>query len=90
MDITLRMLVARELYRAQSFPENYIIDEIPDPKLLFRNGVQVPGDPRNIPRVKLTKTAQVRMCGNSVPPVVAQALVEVNFSHEAQYLAKSA
>lgn len=90
VDITLRMLVARELYRAQSFPENYIIDEIPDPKLLFRNGVQVPGDPRNIPRVKLTKTAQVRMCGNSVPPVVAQALVEVNFSHEAQYLAKSA
>lgn len=90
VDITLRMLVARELYRAQSFPEHYIIHEIPDPKILFQNGKQVPGDPRDIARIPLTKTAQVRMCGNSVPPVVAQALVEVNFSHEAQYLAKSA
>ena len=26
VDITLRMLVPRELYRAQDFPENYVID----------------------------------------------------------------
>lgn len=90
VDITLRMLVARELYRAQSFPDDYIIDEIPDPKLLFKDGVQVPGDPRDIPRIKLSKTAQVRMCGNSVAPAQAQALIEANFKHEAQFMAKSA
>lgn len=32
----------------------------------------------------LTKTAQVRMCGNSVSPVVATALVRANFQHELQ------
>lgn len=30
----------------------------------------------------LTKTAQVRMCGNSVSPTVATALVRANFQHE--------
>lgn len=82
VDITLRMLKARELYRAQSFPESYIIHEIPDPKLLFKNGVQVAGDPRLIPRIPLSLTAQIRMCGNSVTPVQAKALVEANFRHE--------
>lgn len=32
----------------------------------------------------LTKTAQVRMIGNSVCPPVAAALVRANFSHEQQ------
>lgn len=32
----------------------------------------------------LTKTAQVRMCGNSVCPPVSQALVAANFTHELQ------
>lgn len=90
VDITLRMLAARELYRAQSFPDTYLIDEIPDPKLLFKDGAQVPGDPRDIPRIKLSKTAQVRMCGNSVAPAQAQALIEANFRHEQQFMAKSA
>jgi DNA (cytosine-5)-methyltransferase 1 len=58
-DIGMRMLTPRELYRAQSFPDAYIIDP------------EVNGKP-------LTKTAQVRMCGNSVPPVVAEALVRAN------------
>lgn len=84
-DITLRMLAPRELYRAQSFPESYIIDEIPDPRVLFVNGQQVEGDPRDLPRIPLTGTAQVRMCGNSVCPIVAQALVAANFSHERQF-----
>ena len=47
VDIGLRMLTPRELYRAQGFPESYRIDLGAD------------GRP-------LTKTAQVRMCGNSV------------------------
>lgn len=58
-DIGMRMLSAPELYRAQSFPDDYIIDP------------EVNGKP-------LTKTAQVRMCGNSVPPAVARALVDAN------------
>lgn len=60
VDIGLRMLTPRELYRAQGFPDSYIIDG-PGPS----------GKP-------LTKTAQVRMCGNSVCPPVAAAIVAVN------------
>lgn len=56
-DIGMRMLQPRELYRAQGFPDNYVID------------LMVNGKP-------LTKTAQVRMCGNSVCPPIAKALVE--------------
>ncbi|WP_371321325.1 DNA cytosine methyltransferase [Achromobacter seleniivolatilans] len=82
VDITLRMLAPRELYLAQGFPRDYVIHEIPDPKMLFVNGHQVPGDPRDIPRIPLSKTAQVRMCGNSVCPPVAKAIIEANFSHE--------
>jgi DNA (cytosine-5)-methyltransferase 1 len=86
VDITLRMLKARELYRAQSFPDSYIIHEIPDPKLLFKDGVQVPGDPRLIPRIPLSITAQVRMCGNSVSPAQSEALVRANFRHEETFM----
>lgn len=70
VDIGLRMLTPRELYRAQGFPDNYIIDQKPD------------GSP-------LTKTAQVRMCGNSVCPPLAQAIVTANYS-EQQILRKIA
>lgn len=59
VDIQMRMLAPRELYRAQGFPDHYIID----PLYL--------GKP-------LTKTAQVRACGNSVCPQVAAALVKAN------------
>ncbi len=55
------MLQPRELYRAQGFPDEYIIDPIHEGK-------------------PLTKTAQVRMCGNSVCPQVARALVEANLT----------
>lgn len=74
-DIGMRMLQPRELFRAQGFPESYIID----------HGLLPSGD-----KVKLTKTAQVRMCGNSVCPPMAKALVEANFKHEAIYMEKSA
>ncbi|NHC62742.1 DNA cytosine methyltransferase [Paenalcaligenes suwonensis] len=63
VDIGLRMLSPRELYRAQGFPESYVIDRKPD------------GSP-------LTKTAQVRMCGNSVCPPLAHALVQANYSEQ--------
>jgi DNA (cytosine-5)-methyltransferase 1 len=61
VDIGLRMLTPRELYRAQGFPESYQID--------------TGGDGR-----PLTKTAQVRMCGNSVCPPMSRAIVGANYS----------
>jgi len=61
VDIGLRMLTPRELYRAQGFPESYQIDSGADGK-------------------PLTKTAQVRMCGNSVCPPLSCAIVSANYS----------
>jgi DNA (cytosine-5)-methyltransferase 1 len=84
VDITLRMLKAPELFRAQGFPSHYVIHEIPDPDLLFKDGVQV-ADPLSVPRIKLSATAQVRMCGNSVSPPEAEALARANFAHEAAW-----
>ncbi|MEK9505139.1 DNA cytosine methyltransferase [Gaopeijia maritima] len=59
VDIAMRMLQPRELYRAQGFPTGYVIDQGVDGK-------------------RLTKTAQVRMVGNSVAPPQAAALVGAN------------
>jgi DNA (cytosine-5)-methyltransferase 1 len=61
-DIGMRMLTPRELFRAQGFPDNYIIGDDPAQGL------------------SLTKTSQVRMCGNSVCPPVAAALVRANLA----------
>ena len=85
VDIGLRMLAPHELYAAQGFPKHYIIDEIPDPAILFKDGHQAEGDPLALPRVPLTKSAQVRMCGNSVCPPLSEALVRANFAHEHQF-----
>lgn len=60
VDIGMRMLVPRELFRGQGFPDSYVIDPIVKGK-------------------RLGATAQVRMCGNSVSPPVARALVAANF-----------
>lgn len=67
-DIGMRMLVPRELYRGQGFPDSYKID------------IEYNGKP-------LSKTAQVRMCGNSVSPPVAEAVVKANCAHLAQEVA---
>lgn len=82
VDITLRMLKPRELFNAQGFPASYVIDEIPDPERLFVDGVQA-ANPLEVPRIPLSATAQVRLCGNSVSPHQAKALVLANFRHEA-------
>ena len=60
VDIGLRMLTPRELYRAQGFPDSFVIDRGADGRAL-------------------TKTAQVRMCGNSVCPPLARAIVAANW-----------
>ncbi|WP_159728346.1 DNA cytosine methyltransferase [Methylosinus sp. Ce-a6] len=63
-DIGMRMLTPRELFRAQGFPDSYRIEM----------GMTADGP------IALTKTAQIRMCGNSVSPVVARALVAANYA----------
>jgi len=62
VDIGMRMLTPRELFRAQGFPDSYVID---------------PVGPNGKP---LTKTAQIRACGNAVPPDFADAIVSAAFS----------
>jgi DNA (cytosine-5)-methyltransferase 1 len=59
VDVGMRMLRARELFRAQGFPDAYVIDPLIDGK-------------------PLNATAQIKMCGNSVSPVLAQAIVSAN------------
>jgi DNA (cytosine-5)-methyltransferase 1 len=66
-DIGMRMLVPRELYRAQGFPESY---KIQIPVRVIRRG--------KILRIPLSLEAQVRMCGNSVCPPVAEAITAAN------------
>jgi DNA (cytosine-5)-methyltransferase 1 len=70
-DIGMRMLVPRELFNAQSFRPDYIIDPM------------VNGRP-------LTKTAQVRMAGNSVCRVMARALVRANVIEQSNEAAEVA
>jgi DNA (cytosine-5)-methyltransferase 1 len=56
-DIGMRMLLPRELYRAQGFHDTYKIDGF-------------------------TKETQIRLCGNSVSPNVARAIVAANLLGE--------
>ena len=63
-DIGMRMLEPRELFRAQGFPDSYVIDPVVTRTL--KNGRTVTGP--------LTETAQVEKCGNSVCPPVACAI----------------
>jgi DNA (cytosine-5)-methyltransferase 1 len=65
VDIGMRMLQPRELFRAQGFPDSYKID------------TDTMGKP-------FTKSAQVRMCGNSVCPPVAAAIVLAQFTEVEQ------
>ena len=63
VDIGMRMLTPRERFNAQGFPGSYIID----------HGIGEDGA-----RVRLTQSAQGRMCGNSVCPPMARAIVSAN------------
>lgn len=68
-DIGFRMLQPHELFKAQGFPESYI----------FSYGIDEHGN-----TLKLTKTEQTRMVGNSVPPQLSRALILANFAHESK------
>jgi DNA (cytosine-5)-methyltransferase 1 len=65
VDIGMRMLSPRELYLAQGFPADYVIDH------------DFHGTP-------ITKTEQVKRCGNSVCPPIAEALVRANVVEQQQ------
>lgn len=71
-DIGMRMLTPRELFRAQGFPDSYVIDP------LVSNRLRCDGRPMKAGR--LPKHCQVRMCGNSVCPPLAAAIVRANLS----------
>ena len=71
VDITLRMLVPRELYNAQDFPPDYVIDRTSSGKAL-------------------TKTAQVRMAGNSVSPLPMKLIVAANYAERPAALRRAA
>lgn len=66
-DIGMRMFKPRELFRAQGFPDDYVIDPLYEK--VEGSGVFTP----------LSSTDQIRMCGNSVSPPVAEALVRANY-----------
>lgn len=62
VDIGMRMLEPHELFAAQGFPVDY------NTSYIKRDGK----------RKRLSKAAQVSLCGNSVPPVLAEVLVKAN------------
>jgi len=64
VDIGMRMLTPRELYRAQGFPDDYEIEAGVHP---------VTGDV-----VRFTKKTQTRLVGNSVVPHMAAAVIAAN------------
>jgi DNA (cytosine-5)-methyltransferase 1 len=73
VDIGMRMLVARELFRCQGFPESYRIDIECERMVRGR-----------LVRGRLPADAQVRMVGNSVPPHLAAALAAANMTSPAK------
>jgi hypothetical protein len=70
VDLGMRMLTPRELFRAQGFGNEYVIDRawVVDPET---GGIE---------EITLTKEQQIRMCGNSVCPPVMEAIVRGNVS----------
>lgn len=68
-DIGMRMLTPRELARAQGFPDSYQLDPICD--YVTESGAVKTGP--------LPKTHQIAKIGNSVCPVMAEALTRANF-----------
>lgn len=70
VDIGMRMLTPRELFRAQGFPDDYVIDGVWE-------GINTDAPTfREFP-----KSVQVSCCGNSVSPPVAEALARANAAH---------
>lgn len=72
VDIGMRMLTPRELFRAQGFPERYVIDVwVPEHFDTAAGRWKKAG--------WMKKTEQIAACGNSVPPAFSRALVAANY-----------
>ncbi|WP_191569281.1 DNA cytosine methyltransferase [Paracoccus yeei] len=70
IDIGMRMLTPRELFRAQGFPDDYVIEGVWD------------GLDTDHPQFRaFAKDVQVSCCGNSVCPPLAAAIVGANCQH---------
>jgi len=65
VDIGMRMLEPKELFKGQGFPNDYVFDRDQHGK-------------------RFTKTAQIAACGNSVPPVLTQVVVQSQLCESAQ------
>lgn len=73
IDIGMRMLTPRELFNAQGFPPDYVIEGVWD------------GLDSETPKFRaFPGHVQVSCCGNSVCPPVAAALVRANCGHFAE------
>lgn len=70
VDIGMRMLTPRELFRAQGFPDDYVIE-----------GVWEGIDTEAPTWRAFSANVQVSCCGNSVCPPLAEALVRANCGH---------
>lgn len=71
VDIGMRMLTPRELFRCQGFPDDYVIE----------HGLCV----ETHRPIRFTKKAQTRMVGNSVPPHFAAALLAANLAPSTEF-----
>ncbi|WP_374384593.1 DNA cytosine methyltransferase [Paracoccus yeei] len=70
IDIGMRMLTPRELFRAQGFPDDYVIEGVWE------------GLDTDHPQFRaFPKDVQVSCCGNSVCPPLAAAIVGANCQH---------
>lgn len=70
VDVGMRMLTPRELFTAQGFPPDYVIEGVWQ------------GQGTDTPTFKpFPKDVQVSCCGNSVCPPLAEALVRANCGH---------
>lgn len=70
IDIGMRMLTPRELFRAQGFPDDYVIE-----------GAWHEDEAGDWHWHGFTKDVQVSCCGNSVCPPIAAAIVGANCQH---------
>lgn len=75
IDIGMRMLTPRELFNAQGFPTDYVID----------GAWNYQADGAGPVWREFSKSVQVSCVGNSVSPPVACALVSSNCSHLAEF-----
>jgi DNA (cytosine-5)-methyltransferase 1 len=73
-DIGMRMLTPRELFNAQGFPPDYVIEGT-----WTQDGDEWSWHP-------IPKNVQVSCCGNSVCPPLAEALVRANCTHLMQQM----